>query len=400
MRKLARTQTLFDTAGTFFIILCCFFIPFSTSLMGATSILAAACWVLSGRIFSLPRLMLDNKPVFLAVVLFLLLIVGLFYSPLPMNEALAGLKKYRELLFFAMVVAFMTGNENAARLAEDSFILGCVVLLAVSCGIFFSLIPSERYGYSIVYHITHSFFMAILAFCCLQRAFASRQYRYLWLFIFAAATVNLFYIAPGRTGMIVYIVLIILTLLQHLSFRKSLMAALLTALVIVLAFSTSTNFSSRLKEAFQEVKGYQAASSRTSLGMRFDWWQNSLDLISQKPLFGHGTGSFKAVQAELIKGGRTKSTDNPHNEYLMIGVQAGLVGLGVWVLLLLAQFLTSFRLQPPRKYLLQGVVIAMAGGCLMNSFLLDSQPGHFFAFVAAILSIPPQKGSGTLIMRG
>lgn len=399
MRKLAHTQSIFDVAGNFFIILCCFFIPFSTSLMGATSILAAVCWILSGRFFSLPQLMQSNKLVFLAVALFLLFIAGLFYSPVPMNEALSTLKKYRELLFFAMVVAFMTGNENAAKLAEDSFILGCVILLIISYGIFFSMIPSERYGYSVVYHITHNFFMAILAFWCLQRAFDSRQYRYLWLVIFLATTVNLFYIAPGRTGMLVYIALILLSLFQHLSFKKAAAATLLAALVIAIAFATSANFSSRVREAMAEVKGYQAESSRTSLGMRFDWWQNSVDLIGQKPIFGHGTGSFKTVQADLIKSSKTKPTDNPHNEYLMIGVQTGLVGLGIWLVFLGAQFIAAFRLQPPRRFLLQGVVIAMAVGCLMNSFLLDSHPGHFYAIISAILCIPPQKSSGLLTLR-
>ncbi len=360
-------------------------------MMGTTSILAAVCWILSGKIFSLPRLMLDYKPVFWAVTLFLLFIAGLAYSPVPMNDALTGLKKYRELIFFAMTVSLMSGYDNARRLAEDSFILGCVILLVISYGIFFSIIPSERYGYSVVYHITHSFFMAILAFWCLQRAFDSRQYRYLWLVIFIAATINLFYVAPGRTGMLVYIALIPLSLFQHLSFRKSVAAVLVATLAIGLAFSTSTNFSSRVREALNEIRGYQAESSRTSLGMRFDWWQNSIDLIVQKPVFGHGTGSFKAVQSELIKGGKTKPSDNPHNEYLMVAVQAGLVGLGIWLLLLGTQFLASFRLQPPRRYLLQGVVIAMAGACLMNSFLHDSQPGHFYAFITAILCIRPQK---------
>lgn len=392
MNKLEYMQRVFEAGGRFFIILCCFFLPFFTSLMGVTAILAAVCWLLSGRVFSLPRLMIDNRMVCLAVALFLLLVAGLFYSPVPMAEALAGLKKYRELLFFAMVVSLMTGRDKAVQLAEDSFILGCIVLLLISYAMFFGIVPSQRYGYSVVYHITHNFFMAILAFWCLQRAFTSRQYVYLWLILFAATTANLFYVAPGRTGMLVYIALVFLSLFQHLSFKKSLAATLLATLVIATAFSTSTNFSSRVREALAEVKGYQAESSRTSMGMRFDWWQNSIELIGQKPLFGHGTGSFKSVQAELIRGSKTRPTDNPHNEYLMIGVQTGLVGLGVWLIFLASQLVAALRLEPPRRFLLQGVVIAMAGGCLMNSFLLDSQPGHFYAVISAIVCIPRQRG--------
>ncbi len=378
------------TAGIFCTILSCFFIPLSTSLMGATAALAAVFWVLSGDVFSLPQLMKKNVSVGLAIALFLLLIVGVSYSPTPLPNALEILKKYRELVYFAMVVSLFRDNEGATRLAEDSFIAGCVVLLFISYGIFFSIIPSERFGHSVVYHITHSLFMAVLAFWCLQRIFESRQYIYLWLALFLLTTFNLFYIAPGRTGMLIYIALIILTFFQRLSWRKSLAATFLVSIVIGITFFTSSNFSTRVNEAVDEIRNYQAESSRTSLGMRFDWWQNSIDLIKQKPIFGHGTGSFRTVQ-ERIKDSETQSTDNPHNAYLLLAVQTGLVGLFLFITLLVSQFIGSFSLQPPRKYLLQGVVVAMSVGCLMNSFLFDSHPGHFYAIVSAILATPTIK---------
>ena len=120
--------------------------------------------------------------------------------------------------------------------------------------------------------------------------------------------------------------------------------------------------------------------------MRLDWWQNSMTLIGQKPLFGHGTGSFASVQKTLIQGAKTEPTTNPHNEYLFIAVQSGLVGAALFVGLLASQFFYSFGLKPPRRYLLQGVIVAMACGCLMNSFLYDSHQGHFYAILSAILS--------------
>ena len=399
MKKLTQLRSKANSAGVFFIILSCFFIPFSTSLMGAAATLAAVFWLLSGKLFSLPKLMGHNPLVALAIALFLLLVAGLITTPAPLEDALAFLKKYRELLYFAMVVSLIMDNDKAARLAEDSFVAGCIVLLLLSYGIYFSIIPSERFGHSVVYHITHSFFMAILAFWCLQRIFESRQYFYLWFGIFLAATANLFYIAPGRTGMLVYIALIFLTVLQRLSWKKSIPVTALVIAVIGITFLTSTNFSSRVREAVDEMTSYQADSSRTSLGMRFDWWRNSLTLIKEKPIFGHGTGSFKTVQAKLIEDSDTQPTDNPHNEYLLIAVQTGLVGLFLFVALLATQFLAACTLQPPRKYLLQGVVVAMATGCLMNSFLFDSHPGHFYAIVSAILTTPAIKNSALLFRR-
>ena len=378
------------TAGIFCIVLSCFFIPFSTSLMGATATLALVFWLLTGGIFSLPRLMKDNVTVGLAITLFILIAIAVFYSPAPLSDALECLKKYRKLVFIAVVFSLFKGNQGAAKLAEDSFVAGCIVLLFLSYGIFFSIIPSERFGSSVVYHITHSLFMAVLAFWSLQRIFESRQYIYLWLAIFIFTTINLFYIAPGRTGMLLYITLIFLTLVQRLSWKKALPATIFIFAVIGIAFVTSNNFSSRAKEAFEEINTYQAEWSRTSLGMRLDWWRNSRDLIKQKPIFGHGTGSFEKVQDELSITMRDHSapTDNPHNEYLFISVQTGLVGLALFVVLLASQFITSFRLQQPRRYLLQGVIVAMSVGCLMNSFLHDSHPGHFYAILSAILATP------------
>jgi len=393
MRKQKASQNKFHTAGIFSIIAACFVIPLSTSLTGITTALACVFWILSGKAVTLPRLALSNHLVFLSLLLFLIFIAGLSYTPVPLDEAFSILKKYRELLLFPIVISLTMENDDACRFAENSFFLGCVFLLMISYGMFFSIIPLYKYGFSLVYHITHSFFMAILAFWCLQRMLDSKQYIYLWLVLFIVTTINLFYIAPGRTGMFVYVILMILAFFQRFSLKKAISATLLVTTLIALTFATSQNFSTRVLEAVNEMKTYQSTSesSRTSLGMRFDWWQNSVELIKQKPILGHGTGSFAAAQEKLIKDTKTKPTDNPHNEYLLIGVQVGIPALVVFIAILAAQLIYSLRLHHPRKYLLQGVVISMACGCLMNSFLFDSLPGHYFAIISALLISPARR---------
>jgi O-antigen ligase len=399
MNKLTRYQNISRTAGTICVVLCCFFTPISTSLMGATALLALAFWLLNGGLFALPRLMASNASVLLSTLLILLLAIGVLYSPVPLQQSLEYVTKYRKLLYFAVVISLLKGNDGAARLAEDSFVAGCIVLLALSYGIYFSLIPCERFGFSIVHHITHSLFMSLLAFWCVQRLFQSRQYVYLWLSIFILTTINLFYITPGRTGMSLYIVLMLLAIVQKLRWKHALLSIVGIIAVLGLAYMTSENFSSRTKEAIIEVKTYQPKWSRTSLGMRFDWLRNSRDLIMQKPLFGHGTGAFEFVQDKLTFKVRDHSapTDNPHNEYMLLAVQIGLVGLFVFLALLISLIVTSFRLPPEKRYLLQGVVLSMTVGCLMNSFLFDTHSGHFFIILSAVLSIPAVK-TGSLYL--
>lgn len=368
----------------FFVIATCFFIPLSTSVMGITALAAVLCWILSGQVLQLPLLLKKSPVSLVAFLLFLLFFIGVFYSPVNHEEALDTLKKYRELLYIPVVISLMEGNRKGVQAAQDFFIAGCVILLFISFGIYFGLIPSERYGNSITYHITHSFFMAILAFWCGHRTFNSKQYRYLWVVLFFASVVNLAYISPGRTGMFIYVLLMLLLITQRLSWIKQLAGLLIIATLFTTAYLTSDNVSTRINTAWQEIHHYKKGKEKSSLGMRFDWYYNSLKLMEMKPIFGHGTGSFALVQKKVVESRKTRRTDNPHNEYLFIGVQLGWSGLTLFLLLFIVQWLRAYNLPKEDRWLVHGVILSMASGCVMNSFLFDSHQGHFFAFLSAI----------------
>jgi len=382
-------------AGTFSVIATCFFIPFSTAFTALFSILAVIFWILSGQILNLPQILKKYPTALCATFLFLLFIIGLLYSPADLGDALSNLKKYRELIFFPIVISLLQGKPWARVSAENSFIAGCIVLMLVSYGMTLSLITSHRFGDSLVYHITHSFFMAILTFWSAHRAAESRQDRYFWLFIAIVALVNLTFIAPGRIGMLVLICLAVLYCIQRFSLKMQFLSLLLLTTLFTSLYFTSENVSFRIKEAVNEIQTYEPGSSRSSMGMRLDWYKDCLTLIKEKPIFGHGTGGFKVAHDKLIDGTAIKPTDNPHNEYLFITVQLGVVGLFFFLLLLAIQLFSSLKMQKPDRWLLQGVVVSMATGCLLNSFLYDSQQGHYFIFLSCIFLATSQKESLT-----
>ena len=394
IRKNRFSQALLST-GMYAAIGTCFFIPLSTSLMDAFALIMLACWIFSGKIFELPQLVKRSPVALLATLLFLLFVAGIFYSSADWLYALEYFKKYRELIYLPIVISLMENNLQARKNAEYSFIIGCILLLIISLLMHFSLIPIHRYGDSILFHITHSFFMAILAFWSAHYFIESRQYRYLWLFLLIVTAYNTIFIAPGRTGMFVLFVLMILFMAQRLSLKKQIIAFLLLCSLFTGAFFTSHNFSSRLDQAWHEIATYHHGSSRTSLGQRLDWWNDSLELIKKRPVFGFGTGGFTVAHNQLIQGTHTEPTDNPHNEYLFIAVQLGIVGLVLFLALFITQWICSLKLQDKDKYLVQGVVLAMAMGCIMNSFLFDSHQGHFYAFLSGIFfAATPQTPLG------
>ncbi|MDO9067571.1 MAG: O-antigen ligase family protein, partial [Deltaproteobacteria bacterium] len=59
------------------------------------------------------------------------------------------------------------------------------------------------------------------------------------------------------------------------------------------------------------------------------FWQNSWEIIKESPWLGVGTGDFQSVYAEVNKrkSPRREATDNPHNQYIFVLCQLGLLGL-------------------------------------------------------------------------
>ncbi len=377
----------FHQAGCYSIIATCLFIPLSTSLMGLFAALAVLFWFLSGKFCEFPQLLRTHPAILASTVLIVLFLVGMFYSPADWEEIIDNLKKYRELIYIPMVISLMNNRDRNQKKALLAFWVGCTILLLTSYAMTMGLIPSARYGNSLVYHITHNFFMAVLAFgaahnLCNAKTTVSRL---LWFAIAAATGVNILYIAPGRTGMITFLMLILLFIYQRLSWKKGLAATLLLAVVTSGAFYTSPSFSGRMVAAMDEIQHYKPGISRTSMGQRLDWWNDSWQLIKEHPVFGNGTGSFTIKHDELIKKTQIKPTDNPHNEYLFIGVQLGFIGLLAFLGIFIAGWYSSLKLEEKRKWLTQGVILSMAAGCLANSFLFDSHQGHYFAFLSGIL---------------
>jgi len=378
--------------GCVFICLACFFTPLSTSLLGLFSGLAVLMWLLSGNFLKLPHILISYPSAAIALMLFVLMCLALIYSPAEPLEALDVLKKYRELLLLPVMISLLTTSTQYQKIAEHSFVAGCIILMFLSYGMFFEFIPEQRYGHSLVFHITHSFFMAVLSFWALHRAVNTKQLRYFWLIVYLAAVVNIFYIAPGRTGMFVFVFLMVLFLIQRLRFIQCVFGLLVFCSALTLFYVTSDNFSGRIHEVVKEVKAYEKDKSMTSIGQRFDWWITSFELIKKKPVLGYGTGSFPSIYKQTTKTTRVKAMDNPHNEYLFITFQFGIIGLFLFLMLFLLQFLASRSLPTQKGMLLQGVLVAMLSGSLMNSLLFDSQQGHFYLLMSAALM--------TMILRG
>ena len=79
-------------------------------------------------------------------------------------------------------------------------------------------------------------------------------------------------------------------------------------------------------------------------------------------------------------------TRNPHNEYLLIAVQVGLVGLGLLLYLFYRQWRLAKMLPSSlERSLAHGLLLAIMSGCLFNSLLLDHTEGMLYGWMSGLL---------------
>ena len=129
---------------------------------------------------------------------------------------------------------------------------------------------------------------------------------------------------------------------------------------------------------------YKQGNFATSVGLRLEFYHNSFKLFKEHPWIGTGTGSF-AQDYLAVAENKQFATQNPHNEYLNIAVQFGLLGMVILLSLFIVHAWASFRLQGIRQYFAQAVLVSIAVGSLFNSWLMDVTQGCFYVIFTALL---------------
>ncbi len=108
---------------------------------------------------------------------------------------------------------------------------------------------------------------------------------------------------------------IVLLVAGIVKFRKFLGVALVAIFIAYLVF---TPFQNRIN-ALANPDPYG------SIMWRINLWQDSIEFVKEKPVIGHGSGTAKEVI--LSNRGPQKGSPYPHNDYLKIALEAGLLGL-------------------------------------------------------------------------
>ena len=373
-------------------------IYFSTSLAIMLSGLLALLLLLSGQFMQLPVILKKNPVAAFSLLLLLCFIVGLGYGVATHSEALSMLSKYRELLFIPLLTAFLS-TERTRSWAWNAFIISSVLILVISYLMHFGILNLNHQGDpAFKSRITHSIFISFFGFFCAHKAYDGKADQKLYWLLFIACAYNLFFIVEGRTGQLIAVSLVLLFAVQRFTKRGLVMAVLVVGILMALFLNYSdkaTRFNEGVVNMQSDLKP-GPEQSQTSMGQRYMFWRYSLELIAEKPLFGHGTGSF-AKEYERIASTETMMAKNPHNEFLMVSVQLGVVGLVIYLGFLASQYYLSKRLPHQEKYVAQGLLLTLIITSLFNTPIMDHAEGHWFVMIIALCYASLSTGLNTEI---
>lgn len=130
----------------------------------------------------------------------------------------------------------------------------------------------------------------------------------------------------------------------------------------------------RLMEGYADLSTYSSsAPAVTSWGMRVRMFEITSDMVGERPVFGHGLGSWQLLWDQRVAPG-TRLADNstPHNEYLLVASQAGVLAavlLLAWLLAMIAFAVRAGALGIPG--LMAWLTFALVG--LANAVLRDAK---------------------------
>ena len=340
--------------------------------------------------------------------LFGMLGLAALYGPTPISEAFGILGKYIDLAFVPLFI-LMFSEAKTRLLAERVFLWAMGVTLALSYLLNWHVIAIQPWmsifsmaDNPVVFrsHITQNNMMAYAAFLALLKCRDALQLqpRLIWGAYAALAIINVMFMVQGRTG---YLILLLLlcwfswTSLarnfqargKHWGWKQGVVIMVAAVMLVGGTYMSSSRMHDRVGIMVQEFEDWKPNQGieASSIGERLDFYTNTAQIIERNLFLGVGTGGFPDAYEAQIQGTNAIPTRNPHNEYLMITVQTGVLGL----LLLLYLYYTEWRVaplleSPYAQDAARGLLIAYVVNCSFNSALHDHADGLFFAFMSAL----------------
>ncbi len=321
--------------------------------------------------------------------------MGCFYGSGAFEEKLDSLWSWRKLFYTLLLIPIFADSVWKNRFFKSFFVISIMGLLAsfVSWVGWVDFQIDNTPGVVLQNWTTQAMIFAIATLLSYHFAIKSNTRFKLFIFLAGIAFIfNILFITPSRSGYIGLLVVLLTIGVFRFGLRK--LPLILVSLFVVSlgAYFSSESMKEKLDLGWIQANALlkQEATTLNSNSFRLTAYQNSLEIIGQRPVFGFGTGGFSVVYADHVRtkytDWRARPTSDPHNQYMLILVENGVIGLSVFIFFLISCF---FSEQKKDEYFFIGVgiLITWCLTSLFNSHFRTFPEGHLIGlFLGVILA--------------
>jgi O-antigen ligase/GR25 family glycosyltransferase involved in LPS biosynthesis len=333
------------------------------------------------------------QPLGKAVLLFIaVLALAMLWSPVSLKPLLREWIAWRQFAWLFIALALFD-DLASKRLFAAVFVVGCVAgaiasYIALPLGLSHGagdILP----GIVLRNHVTQGMALsagALLAVVLAVQAAPHSRLRWGWIGAALLLASNVVFVAYGRSGYIVLGVLGLVAAIGLLRGRARKRGLVLLLVAGVGALALSPKIIDRFEQGWREVQEVKISPELTSMGMRVVIWEITGEIIRDAPLLGHGLASYPHEYRSRVSGRyqdwRARPSDDPHNQYLMLWAETGLLGLAAFVWLLYC----ALRQPVHGPFRVAGLALLLAWciTSLFSSHFQSFNEGHLIAILLGV----------------
>ena len=337
-----------DKANQWLLVILAFLMPLT--VFGANLIIVVICvlWLLSGNYVSKYNQIIDNKLMLASIIFFCLHVVGLIWT----EDLSWGLHIIHKMWYFLLLlpVLFTLVKKDYVSLYISAFLIAITLTEIASYLVWFEIIEPFKNATvqnptPFMSHISYNPILAFAIYLVLHEIFFNEKMTNLLFsfygFFALSMTINMF-ITGGRAGQVGFFVMLSIIIFQVLDkkrFKSLISIIIIMPGIVFTAYHSSDLFQKRFNVGIQEVLQFSDiknpisivgdSSNVGSVGLRIVFAINSWSLIKKNPIIGVGTGDFpnEYKKVNLINTPGLPNSTNPHNMYILVLTQLGIVGL-------------------------------------------------------------------------
>ncbi|MDP2881819.1 MAG: O-antigen ligase family protein [Azonexus sp.] len=378
---------------------------FSPPVMNLAALLLLAVILSSGELRQSLRATWRLPMVKFLLLFYAIMIVGTAYSIAPKEVAVRMAIGWSKLLLVPIGLSLFADTRWKSRFLK-AFVGVLTVCAVVSFGLWLLEIDlpvaSRERGVFLRNHATQGMAFAVGAFSAFVLAVESGAGRLRRLYVLCALLLlaNIALVTTGRSGYLVAMVCAVGAVSGYVFFgqrrlgTRGIVGAVLLVIGVAGILLLAPTSRERMLQGVQEVENYDQAKEVTSMGIRVIFWKNTIEMIQAQPLLGYGTGAFGTAYDRKVAGKTgvaATSAGDPHNQYMKIMAENGVVALLVFLGFLVAA--ARQRCAAPWRLLGLCVLASWCATSLFNSHFSTFNEGNFIYAWLGIMLAPPVVGA-------